>query len=93
MNTLVKPFAALRPTGDHASAVVAPPYDVVNTAEARSLAEHRPNSFLHISRPEIDMPAGTDPHSDAVYMRARQNLDRLTGLGLLTRDPSPGYYV
>ncbi len=93
MNTLVKPFAALRPTADHASAVVAPPYDVVSTTEARSLVENRPNSFLHISRPEIDMPEGTDPHSDAVYARARENLDRLIGLGLLIRDPSPAYYV
>jgi uncharacterized protein (DUF1015 family) len=93
MNKLVQPFAALRPSTDHASAVVAPPYDVVSTAEARSLVESRPNSFLHISRPEIDMPEGTDSHSDAVYTRARENLDRLIGLGLLIRDPSPGYYV
>ena len=93
MNTLVKPFAALRPTADHASAVVAPPYDVVNTEEARKLVEHQPNSFLHISRPEIDLPDGTDPYSDPVYARARENLDRLVGLGLLIRDPSPSYYV
>lgn len=93
MNTLVKPFAALRPTADHASAVVAPPYDVVSTQEARSLVEHQPNSFLHISRPEIDLPDDIDPYSDTVYARARENLDRLIGLGLLIRDPSPSYYV
>jgi uncharacterized protein (DUF1015 family) len=92
-NPLVRPFAALRPTSDHAGAVVAPPYDVVNTAEARSLVENRPNSFLHISRPEIDLPDGVDPHSDEVYALARKNLDRLVSLGLLIRDPSPGYYV
>lgn len=93
MNTLVKPFAALRPTADHASAVVAPPYDVVSTEEARNLVENQPNSFLHISRPEIDLPDGTDPYSDAVYARARESLDRLIGLGLLIRDPNPAYYV
>ncbi len=93
MNTLVKPFAALRPTGEHARAVVAPPYDVVNTEEARSLVEHQPNSFLRISRPEVDLPADTDPYTDIVYARARENLDRLISLGLLIRDPSPGYYV
>ncbi|HSG66656.1 MAG TPA: DUF1015 family protein [Gammaproteobacteria bacterium] len=93
MNHLVKPFAALRPSADHAGAVVAPPYDVVSTAEARALVAGRPNSFLHISRPEIDLPESTDPHSDLVYAKARENLDRLIGLGLLVRDPSPGYYV
>lgn len=93
MSTLVRPFAALRPTADHASAVVAPPYDVVSTAEARELVAHQPNSFLHISRPEIGLPAETDPYSDPVYARARENLDRLTSLGLLIRDPSPSYYV
>ncbi|HEX9876822.1 MAG TPA: DUF1015 family protein [Gammaproteobacteria bacterium] len=92
-HTLVKPFAALRPQADHASAVAAPPYDVVSTAEARRLVAGRPNSFLHISRPEIDFPEGADPHSDGVYARARDNLDRLIGLGLLVRDPRPGYYV
>jgi len=93
MSTLVKPFAALRPEADHASALVAPPYDVVSTAEARSYVASKPNSFLHISRPEIDLPEGTDPHSQLAYARARENLDRLVGLGLLVRDPDPSYYA
>ena len=62
MTTLVRPFAALRPEAEHAAAVVAPPYDVVSTAEARELAAGRPNSFLRISRPEIDLPPDTDPY-------------------------------
>ena len=53
---LVRPFAALRPTAASAAEVVAPPYDVVSTEEARALAAGRPRSFLHISRPEIDLP-------------------------------------
>jgi uncharacterized protein (DUF1015 family) len=93
MNTLVKPFAALRPGADHAKAVVAPPYDVVSAPEARDLAAGAPNSFLHISRPEIDFPEDVDPHSDAVYARGRENLERLVSLGLLVRDPQPAYYV
>jgi uncharacterized protein (DUF1015 family) len=93
MIPLVRPFAALRPEADHAAAVVAPPYDVVSAAEARELADGRPNSFLHISRPEIDLPADTDPYSDDVYAAGAENLRRLTALGLLIRDPAPAYYV
>jgi len=93
MNTLVRPFAALRPEPEHAAAVVAPPYDVVSTEEARALSSGQPNSFLHISRPEIDFPRGTDPHSDPVYIRGAQNLKRLQALGLLVRDSAPAYYV
>ena len=93
MPNFVRPFAALRPDAEHAMAVVAPPYDVVSTEEARRLAYGRPNSFLHISRPEIGLPPDTDPHGDAVHARAAGNLDRLRALGLLTRDDAPGYYA
>jgi uncharacterized protein (DUF1015 family) len=78
---------------EHAAAVIAPPYDVVSTAEARALVAGQPNSFLHVSRPEIGLPDGTDPYSDAVYARARENLERLKALGLLIRDPVPAYYA
>lgn len=93
MMTLVRPFAALRPEAEHAAAVVAPPYDVVSTAEARELVAGRPHSFLRISRPEIDLPSDTDPYSEDVYARGAENLKRLTALGLLIRDPAPCYYV
>ena len=93
MPDLVKPFAALRPEAEHAMAVVAPPYDVVSTEEARRLVSGQPNSFLHISRPEIGLAPGTDPYSDAVHARAAENLDRLRALGLVVRDDAPGYYV
>ena len=66
----IYPFAALRPVPAAAAAVASVPYDVVSTDEARMLASGNPNSFLHVSRPEIDMPAGIDPHSDDVYRRA-----------------------
>ena len=93
MPDFVSPFAALRPDAEHAMAVVAPPYDVVSTEEARRLASGQPNSFLHVSRPEIGLPPGTDPYSDAVHAKGAENLDRLKALGLVTRDDSPGYYV
>ena len=93
MTTLVRPFAALHPESEHAAAVIAPPYDVVSRAEALELAAGHPNSFLHISRPEIDLPADADAYSDEVYARGAENLERLISLGLLTQDPAPSYYV
>lgn len=90
---LVRPFAALRPRTDSAQSVIAPPYDVVDTDEARALADSRPQSFLHISRPEIDLPEGTDPYSDAVYAKGAENLHKLVSDGVLERESKPCYYV
>jgi uncharacterized protein (DUF1015 family) len=91
--TLVRPFAGLRPAPQHASAVAAPPYDVLNTEEARARATGKPHSFLHISKPEIDLPAGTDPYAAVVYETGAKNLNRLSGEGVLIRDTEPHYYV
>ena len=90
---LVKPFRALRPKPEHAAQVVAPPYDVVDTDEARELARDRPSSFLHISRPEIGLPAGTDPYSERVYAEGAANLERLVHQGILVREEMPSLYV
>ena len=84
----IHPFKALRPTGEMASDVSAVPYDVVNTEEARELAANNPLSFLHVSRPEIDLADGVDPHSDAVYQRAGENFDRLKREAPLTLESS-----
>ena len=89
---MIKPFAGLRPAPGQADAVAAPPYDVMSTAEARDMAAGRPLSFLHISRPEVDLPADTDPYAEAVYAKARDNLDRMLADGVLVRDASPCYY-
>src|SRR5690554_3807610 len=91
--TLVRPFRALRPKPQHAAEVVAPPYDVVDTDEARALARGRPSSFLHVSRPEINLPADTDPYSDKVYLQGAANLARLVDTGVLVREDSPSFYV
>ena len=69
--SLIVPFKGLRPAEGRATDVVAPPYDVMNAAEAREMARGRPWSFLHISRPEIDLPEGTDPYASEVYAKAR----------------------
>jgi uncharacterized protein (DUF1015 family) len=61
--TLIRPFKGLRPSSGKAAEVAAPPYDVMSYQEAVDLAKDKPNSFLHISRPEIDLPEGTDPYS------------------------------
>ena len=76
-----------------AAAVAAPPYDVLNTEEARARAAGKPNSFLHISKPEIDLPAGTDPYAAAVYAKGAENLARMVKGGVLVRDAEPHYYV
>ena len=88
----VSPFAALRPQPELAASVAAVPYDVVNTEEARRLAEGQPLSFLHVSRSEIDLPAGTNPYCDAVYERALQNFKSLEQKALL-REATPSTYL
>lgn len=91
--SLIRPFAGLRPRPDKAAAVAAPPYDVLNEAEARARAAGRPWSFLHISRPEIDLPPGTDPHAPEVYARGAENFRRMLDEGILVRDPWPALYL
>ncbi len=89
----IHPFSALRPKPELAAKLAAVPYDVVNTEEARVLAKDNPISFLHVSRSEMDLPAGTDPHDDAVYTQARRAFDKLQADGVLVRDPQPSLFV
>jgi uncharacterized protein (DUF1015 family) len=89
----LRPFRAFRPRPDVAERVACPPYDVISTAEARVLAEGNPFSFLHVTRPEIDLPEGTDEHADAVYAKGHENLEVLVGDGVLAQDAEPRFYV
>lgn len=91
--TLIRPFTGLRPTQEHAEGVVAPPYDVLNTEEARARAEGRPYSFLHISKPEIDLAVGTDPFSAEVYAKGAENLQGQLDKGILQQDSQACYYL
>jgi uncharacterized protein (DUF1015 family) len=90
---LIKPFTGLRPAPGRAAEVAAPPYDVLSTAEARVRADGKPWSFLHISKPEIDLPADTDPYAPQVYAKAMDNLQRMIDANVLLRDGSPCYYA
>ena len=90
--TLIRPFTGLRPATGRADDVAAPPYDILNTEEARLRAKDRPWSFLHISRPEIDLPAGTDQFAAEVYAKGKENFDHMLAEGVLVRDEKPSYY-
>lgn len=90
---LLRPFPGLRPAAAFAVETAAPPYDVLSSDEARDLAEGRSRSFLHVSKAEIDLPPGTDPHDPAVYARAGVNLRAMIESGTLIRDSGPRYYV
>ena len=89
----IRPFNALRPVAEHAAEVAAVPYDVVNTEEARALASGNPFSFLHVSRPEIDLPDGTPIYSDEVYARAAENFERLKTKCPLQSEELPSLYL
>ena len=89
----IKPFRALRPARHLAEKVAALPYDVMNVEEARGMAHDNPHSFLHISRPEIDMPDHVDVHSEPVYEKGHENLLRFVAQGILVQDPTECYYV
>jgi uncharacterized protein (DUF1015 family) len=90
---LLRPFPGLRPTPRTAAQVAAPPYDVLSSAEAREMAAGKPLSFLHVSKPEIDLPDGTDVHSPAVYAKGAENLRAMVASGVLVRDAGPCFYV
>jgi len=90
---LIRPFAGLRPAAGRAADVLAPPYDVLTSAEARVRASGRPWSFLHISKPEIDLPESTSPYAHEVYAKGAENLAVMLEQGILLRDPEPCYYV
>ncbi|MDO8989415.1 MAG: DUF1015 domain-containing protein [Sideroxyarcus sp.] len=91
--SLIRPFSGLRPAPSRASEIAAPPYDVLSTDEARVRAQGKPWSFLHISKPEIDLPVGTDPYAAEVYAKAAENLGKMLAEGVLVRDAAPCYYV
>jgi uncharacterized protein (DUF1015 family) len=91
--TLFKPFKGLRPTPQSAGLVAAPPYDVLNTQEARALASANPLSFLHISKPEIDFPPGIDPCAPEVYAKGASSLAAMIKAGALIRDAVAAYYI
>jgi uncharacterized protein (DUF1015 family) len=93
VSSLARPFAGLRAAPAAAQDVAAPPYDVLSTEEARVLASGKRWSFLHVSKAEIDLPPGTDPHAREVYDKARANFVQMLAQRVLVRDPAPCYYA
>ena len=89
----IKPFAALRPEPGLASRICELPYDVMSSEEARQIAAGNPLSFLHVSKPEIDLPSGTDVYAPAVYTKGRENFQRLIAQGALRQDAQPCFYL
>jgi len=89
----VTPFSALRPDPQLAAEVCELPYDVMSSEEAKTMAAGNPLSFLRVSKPEIDLPAGTDLYSDAVYAKGRENFQKLIADGVLRRDPAPMFHL
>ncbi len=89
----IKPFPALRPKPDLAARICELPYDVMSSAEAREIAKDNPLSFLHVSKPEIDLPSNVDPYDGLVYAKGRENFLKLISEGALKKDPAPYFYL
>jgi uncharacterized protein (DUF1015 family) len=90
---IIKPFAALRPKPELAAQVCELPYDVMSSDEARLIASGNPLSFLHVSKPEIDLPPSTDIYAPEVYAKGKENFQRLIAEGVLRQDPNPAFYL
>ena len=89
----LKPFAALRPKPELAAQICELPYDVMSSEEAREMAAGNPLSFLHVSKPEIDLAPGTDLYSPAVYAKGKENFQKLISQGSLKQDEKPEFYL
>ncbi len=88
-----RPFKAVRPVPEFASQVAALPYDVMNSKEAAEMVAGKPYSFLHVDKAEIDLPDGTDLYSEQVYLKARENLDKLVSENICAQDESAKFYI
>jgi uncharacterized protein (DUF1015 family) len=89
----LRPFRGVRPRPQFAAAVAAKPYDVLNSEEARAEAGNKPLSFLHVGKPEIDLPPGIDLYDERIYRKGKENLDRLLHDKILVGDPEPSFYL
>jgi uncharacterized protein (DUF1015 family) len=89
----IEPFPGVRPRRDLAPLVAAPPYDVLTSEEAREMAAGNPYSFLHIGKPEIDLPPGTDLYADAVYAKGKENFERFLREGTIVPDQTRNFYI
>jgi len=90
---IIKPFKGVRPATDKIKDVASPPYDVLNSKEARKQVEDKPFSFLHVVKPEVDLPENIDVYNEAVYQKGKENLDKFIEDGILIQDDKPCFYL
>ena len=88
-----RPFKAVRPVPEYASKVAALPYDVMSSTEAAEMVKDNPYSFLHVDKAEIDLPDGTDLYSETVYLKAKENLNKLSADGICKQDGEARFYI
>lgn len=91
--SVLRPFKAVRPTKENAEKVAALPYDVMNSNEAREMVKDKPWAFLHVDKAEIDLPEDTYLYDEKVYLKARENLDKLSAEGICQEDEKPCLYI
>ncbi len=91
--SIFRPFKGFRPQEENVNKVASRPYDVLNSAEAKVEVEGNPHSFLHVVKPEIDLPEGIDLHSQEVYDKAKSNLQKLINEGMFLQDDKANYYI
>lgn len=91
--SVIKPFKAIRPKKEYASAVAALPYDVMNSQEAREMVQNKPWSFLHVDKAEIDLPEDTYIYDEKVYLKAKENLKKLSDEGICVQDETENLYI
>jgi uncharacterized protein (DUF1015 family) len=89
----IRPFRGVRPLDEMAARIIAPPYDVLSEDEARAIAGPNPSSFLHVTRPEVDLPKGSDAHAPAAHAKARENLNAFIEKGWMVQDETPCFYL
>jgi uncharacterized protein (DUF1015 family) len=89
----IAPFKAIRPAPGMAPSVAAKPYDVLNSDEARKEVKNNPNSFLHVTKSEVDLPPDVHVYSRLVYDKAKENLDHMLSSGVLLKENKPCYYI
>ena len=89
----IRPFKGFLANQDNCARVISPAYDTLNTEEARAMADGNPMSFLNVNKPEITLPAETDPYADEVYTRGRENLQHFITQGYLQKDDEERMYI
>jgi uncharacterized protein (DUF1015 family) len=93
MMALIRPFRALRPKKEHGADVASKPYDVISSDEARTEAQDKPLSFLHVIKSEVDLPKETHPYDPKIYAKAKENLERFISDQVLVQEDEPVLFL